>query len=259
MQPFERLRSVARRGGDDDAAVVTEAADCLSGFGDDPAGLVMACRQLLHHHPASGPLWWLCARVLTAPDSAEMALDSWELLHEDRTAERLASRLPFPHDEPVAILGWSDTVGEALAERPDLDAFVVRVPNADPRMHQRMRRSEHPVRVVDAIEAGALSPSHALVEARAAGPTTALVAAGSVDLLDELDARVTVWLVAGAGRVLPERLFAAMRTASAHARLEEVPLERFDRVAGPAGLDPPDRVPRRVDCPVAPELLRLGI
>jgi hypothetical protein len=35
-------------------------------------------------------------------------------------------------------------------------------------------------------------------------------------------------------------------------------LSRFARVAGPAGLDAPDSLLRRVDCPVAPELLRLS-
>jgi hypothetical protein len=34
-------------------------------------------------------------------------------------------------------------------------------------------------------------------------------------------------------------------------------LTRVDRIAGPAGLDPVDRFVARLDCPVAPELLRL--
>lgn len=258
MQPFERLRSLARRGGDDDA-VFTEAADCLAGFGDDPAGLVMACRRLLHHHPASGPLWWLCARVLTAPDPTEMALDSWQLLDEDRTAERLASRLPFPHDEPIAVLGSSETIAAALAERTDLDAFLAVLDDGNDHRFRRRAYGDHQLRVVEHIPNGPGRPSHALVEARATGPATALIGAGATDRLDDLDARVSVWLVAGAGRVLPERLLKAMREASAAAaRLEEVPLERFDRIAGPNGLDPPERVARRVDCPVAPELLRIG-
>src|SRR5438034_3535381 len=66
MQPFERLRYIARHGADDRTLVV-EAADCLADFDGDPAGLVVTCRRLLHHHPDCGPLWWLCARVLVAP------------------------------------------------------------------------------------------------------------------------------------------------------------------------------------------------
>jgi hypothetical protein len=40
--------------------------------------------------------------------------------------------------------------------------------------------------------------------------------------------------------------------------VEILDLTRFARVAGPAGLDAPDALLRRVDCPVAPELLRLA-
>ena len=63
MLPFERLRYLARYSGDD-RALVEETADCLADFGDDIPQLVIACRRLLAHHPASGPLWWLCARVV---------------------------------------------------------------------------------------------------------------------------------------------------------------------------------------------------
>ena len=49
VQPFERLRAIARHGGDD-RLLVAEAADCLGEFDDDPAALVVTCRRLLHHH-----------------------------------------------------------------------------------------------------------------------------------------------------------------------------------------------------------------
>ncbi|HEX9506375.1 MAG TPA: hypothetical protein VGA62_10265, partial [Acidimicrobiia bacterium] len=70
MQPFERLRYLARHSGAD-RALVAEAADCLAEFDDDPAGLVVTCRRLLDHHPDCAPLWWLCARVLGAPDPSD--------------------------------------------------------------------------------------------------------------------------------------------------------------------------------------------
>jgi hypothetical protein len=117
---------------------------------------------------------------------------------------------------------------------------------------------------VDDVEAVALEPSHLLVEAMAAGPRAAVVAAGAGDLLDTLAATGTVgWLVAGVGRVLPERLFAALhselgRDGDQHAPVDLVDVTRFARVAGPSGLDAPDALLRRVDCPVAPELLRLA-
>jgi hypothetical protein len=37
-----------------------------------------------------------------------------------------------------------------------------------------------------------------------------------------------------------------------------VEMTRFGRVASPTGLDAPDSLSRRVDAPVAPELLRLS-
>ena len=65
VQPFERLRYLARWSGEDRSALVSEAADCLADFADDiRPGSSSSCRRLLAHHPACGPLWWLCARGL---------------------------------------------------------------------------------------------------------------------------------------------------------------------------------------------------
>jgi hypothetical protein len=264
VQPFERLRYLARWSDEDDGALVSEAADCLAGFAEDPAGLVVACRRLLLHHPASGALWWLCARVLTAPDPADAAWEAWRLVNEDGTADRLARLLPFPHDEPIAALGWPDLAGAALAQRPDLDVIAIRRRAGDDQRRARLARREAAVRIVNEVEAAALGPSHLLVEALAASPSRAVVPAGASDLLDTLASTGTVgWLVAGVGRVLPERLFAALvaeveRDQGEHAPVALVDIGRFARVAGPTGLDASDTLLRRVDCPVAPELLRLS-
>jgi hypothetical protein len=264
VQPFERLRYLARWSDEDDGALVSEAADCLAGFADDPAGLVVACRRLLTYHPASGALWWLCARVLTAPDPAEAAWQAWSLVEEDQTAPRLAGLLPFPHDEPIALLGWPDLAGRALAERPDLDVIVVRRRSGDDHLRARRARQEAPVRLVSEVEAAALGPSHLLVEATAASPTCAVVPDGASELIGDLVATGTAaWLVAGVGRVLPERLFVSLRhELEARDETERdvalVDMTRFGRVASPTGLDAPDTLSRRVDAPVAPELLRLS-
>jgi hypothetical protein len=263
VQPFERLRYLARWSDEDDGALVSEAADCLAGFAEDPAGLVVACRRLLLHHPASGALWWLCARVLTAPEPADAAWEAWRLVNEDATADRLAGLLPFPHDEPIAVLGWPDLAGAALAERPDLDVIAIRRRAGDDHRRARRARREAPVRIVNEVDAAALAPSHLLVEALAASPSRAVVADGAADLLDALGADTVGWLAAGVGRVLPDRLFAALaaeveRDQGNHTPVAFVDTGRFARVAGPTGLDAPDALLRRVDCPVAPELLRLS-
>jgi len=253
VQPFERLRHLARFSGDG-AELVSEAADCLAGFADDPAGLVVACRRLLAHHPAAGPLWWLCARVLTAPDAAQAARDAWELVNEDATHERVAELLPFPHDEPIAILGGPELAETVAATRPDLDVVAVRA-------RARRSRGVAAVRTVDQTELLALGPSHLIVEAAAASPTMAAAPLGTDELLDALSPAAT-WLVAGVGKVLPTRLFSALErqlgAVEAQQPIDLLELTRFARVAGPVGLDPPEAVARRVDCPVAPELLRPG-
>ena len=248
MLPFERLRALARYSGDDPELVV-EAADCLADFADDPAQLVTVCRRLLAHHPTSGELWWTCAHVLAASDPAHGAREATQRLARDRTAARLASVLPFPHDEPIAVLGWPDVSGAALTERPDLDVVVVRAPG------RRLRHPDRRVRVLDPVEAAAASPTHLLVEVLASGATAAVVPDGTADLRWALDA-TPLWLVVPAGRLLPERLFAVLRS-QVDDDAELVDVAAAEQVAGPWGLDEADRLGRHVDCPVAPELLRL--
>ncbi len=250
MLPFERLRALARYSGDDRALVV-EAADCLADFSSDPAQLVTVCRRLLAHHPSSGPLWWLCAHVLAASDPGTGARDATRALERDRTAARLASLLPFPHDDAIAVLGWPDTIAAALVDRTDLDVVAVRA------RHQRMRPAERRLRVLDEVEVVAATPSHLLLEVLAAGPNTAIVPGGTADLRWGLG-DVELWLVVPVGRLLPERLFDVMRHAVGDAEdVETLEVRESHHVAGPWGLDAPARLGAHVDCPVAPELLRL--
>jgi hypothetical protein len=265
VQPFERLRAIARHGGDD-RLLVAEAADCLGEFDDDPAALVVTCRRLLHHHPERTPLWWLCARVLAAPEPSEAAWDAEALVRDDRTADRLSGLLPFPADHPIAVLGWPTATGEALALRPDLEVLVIRDDQhrgaGDERWRARLARSDASARPVDLTEAIALEPSHLLVEVIGAGPDELLVAEGTTDAIATL-ARpgLVLWFVAGVGRVLPARLFDAMVRTLGDVEdhgLERLDVQAADRIAGPTGLVRPEHLARRVDCPVAPELLRLN-
>ena len=259
MQPFERLRHLARWSGDG-VELVSEAADCLAGFADDPAGLVVACRRLLAHHPTAGPLWWLCSRVLTAPDSAAAAWDAWQRVHDDATYERVAELLPFPHDDVVAVLGGPELAGAVAATRPDLDVVAVRRRSGDEHLRARLAHGDASTRTIDEIELVALEPSHLLVETPATDPMRSAVPAGTRDLLAALTGAAG-WLVAGVGHVLPARIFAPIAAhidADEATALELLDVHEFARIAGPTGLDRPDTLDRRVDCPVAPELLRLG-
>jgi hypothetical protein len=258
VQPFERLRAIARHGGDD-RLLVGEAAECLGEFDDDPAALVVTCRRLLHHHPERAPLWWLCARVLAAPEPSEEAWDAEALVRSDPTASRLSALFPFPADHPIAVLGWPETAGAALELRPDLDVLAIRDDTTD-RWRARLARSEARARPIDLMEAVALEPSHLLVEAVGGGPDRLLVAEGTTDVIATVSRPgLVVWLVAGVGRVLPGRLFEAMVKSlgdPADHGLELLDVQAVDRIAGPTGLVRPEQLARRVDCPVAPELLR---
>jgi hypothetical protein len=260
--PFERLRYLARHAGDD-RELVLEAADCLADFSYDPTQLVTVCRRLLAHHARCGPLWWLCSRVITAPDPGEGAREAMRLVESDRTGKRLGALLPFPHDEPIAVVGWPEVVHEAVADRVDLDLVAIRSRDGATHRQARRLRDQRTVRVVDETDAMALGPSHVLVEVHAMSPAEALVPEGVTDLLWGLG-EAKLWLVAGVGRVLPGRLFDVLRAqvetggpGVGDPAVEVIPADRAERIAGPAGLDPPERLAQRIDCPVAPELLRI--
>ena len=89
-----------------------------------------------------------------------------------------ADALPFPHDLPIAVIGWGETIGDALTTRPDLDVLAVRLPGAR-RVAAQVRRAARPVRLVSDIEANALGVTHVLVEAAALGANSAMVPSGT--------------------------------------------------------------------------------
>jgi hypothetical protein len=265
VRPFERLRYLARASGEDAETLLEEAADCLAGFADDPMGVVIACRRLLAYHPTVAPLWWLCAQLLAAPDPAEGAWEAWREWRNDSTPARLAGSLPFPHERPVAVVGWPDVARDGLAERIDLELLAVRNRYDDSLLSRRLRMSVQAVRVVDQTELGVLEPSHLLVAPVATGGGRILVAPGTEPLVATAgDAGAVVWLVVPLGSALPARLLDAMeRAARAELDDDELPYVEwtgpvFDAVIGPDGIGEPSVLNHRADCAPAPELLRLG-
>ena len=258
VTPAERLRSVTRRSLDDDH-LAPAAADALAGCADEPASLVVACRRVLAHHPAHGPLWWVCSRILAAPDPAAAAHTAVRELEADRTGDRLGATLPLLDDgEVVAIVGYSATVDDALLERFDIEAVAVRVDGDDPVGALRRRRTDHAVRVVDEWDPALERTARLLVSATAIGPERALVAAGTGAVLDAIGVSAgEVWLVGGVGRVLPARVYDMLVSSVPQGDVyEQISLQRFDRLAGPRGLERPHDATARIDCPVVPELLR---
>jgi hypothetical protein len=127
------------------------------------------------------------------------------------------------------------------------------------------------------ISGGSRTSPSSLVEARAAGVTTALVASGAGGVIDSIrDQGGLVWLVAPTGRVLPPRLFEALDAAvGADPSVDRISLADVERIAGPSpsgatehslrrsrlddeqGLGRPGRRPTMQDCCVAGEGDRL--
>jgi hypothetical protein len=258
VTPAERLRAVTRRRIGDEG-IAAEAADALAGFASDPASLVVACRRVLAHHARHAPLWWVCAHILAAAEPDRAAHDAVRTLEGDRTSDRLGAALPILDEgQVVAIIGWSPAVDNALVERFDIDAVVLRVGGDDPVRALRRRHSDHSVRVVEPWDPTLTSIPRLLVHAHAIGSDTALVPAGTRDALDAVRGATTeLWLVSGVGRVLPARLYDALVAAvGGDDDVELLTLEQVDRVAGPRGLERSADAAARTDCPVVPELLR---
>ncbi len=263
MHPIERLRFVARSSGAEQVPLVQEAAGALGYFRDDPHGLVTACRRVLARQPSSGPLWWLCSRVLCAADPMAEAWAVADDLDTDPTARELAHALP--EGATVCVLGWPELVAEALVRRGDVSALVVDVLGEGTGLVRRLLAADGDACEVPVTGLGAAVGAADLVvlEASVVGPGAFLGVAGS--LVAAAAARqvgAPVWLCAGLGRLVPSRVWDAIEPLTARGldpweRDEEpVPLALVDRVAGPLGPEAVTVALGRTDCPVVPELLR---
>jgi len=258
---MERLRMVARASGEDPGLLAREAAAALAGCAGDPRALVMACRRLVDRQSASGPLWWLAARVVASPDPETEAWRSAEALRTDLTPSLVAASLP--DDAVVAVLGWPEQVTEALRIRGDARVLVIdSLGDGSPLVAALDRAGSEAALVPESgIGAAVASSTLLLLDASAIGPGGFLAVAGSraaaaVAYTEE----IPVWVVAGVGRVLPARLWVAMvENVTAlgdpwEGDWEVVPLELATAVVGPHGLQAPIDALSAVDCPEAPEL-----
>ena len=263
MHPIERLRYVARASDADPASIVRETAGALAGLRLDPAGLVTACRRIVDRHPTSGPLWWLCAHMVTAADPLAAAWHCVEGIEEDRTADELSTALP--EDATVCVVGWPSQVAQALARRGDVTVLAVDVEGAGHGFARRMRRMDVEAAEVPSggLAAAAAGADVVLVEADLVGPDGFVAAPGSHAVAAvAYCAEVPVWLVAGVGRLLPEPLWRSVLS-----RLDGIgepweldhdvaPLSLVSQLCGVNGPEALADGLRRLDCPSAPELLR---
>ncbi|MET0577150.1 MAG: hypothetical protein ABW122_00720, partial [Ilumatobacteraceae bacterium] len=140
MHPIERLRYVARARGADAESLVRETAGALRGLGLDSSGLVVACRRIVERHPTCGPLWWLCARMLTSADPMAAARGAIDEMEDDPTVDRLIDALP--DGATVVTVGWPEVVGSALARRGDVRVLAVDAGHQASSFVQRLERSD---------------------------------------------------------------------------------------------------------------------
>lgn len=243
VHPIERLRYIARSSGDDQRSLIADTAMALRTMGSDAAGLVVACRRLVEHHPTSGPMWWLCAHLLAADDCAATARRLASEINEDTTSSALLEALPL--EATVCIVGWPELVGEALMRRDDLQVL-------------------HIAELAD-VSPCVLAADVVLVEAMAASPTEMLVAPGSrAAAATAYCSEVPVWAVVGVGRCLPEQGFQVLTERASEAGAgwrtdaELMPLALCSHVVDSSGFRPlsDDRSPLVPECPLALELTK---
>lgn len=260
MHPIERLRWVARARDEAPTALAAEAAWTISELAiDEPSAVVTACRRLVESHVTVGPLWWVSASLLVAPDPAQTASRVVGELLSDPTAELLAAALnrSFAADAAIVVSCPASTALEALSYRP---STVVRVVASSSGLDGEARRFAAVAGSVSAWEFGQAfeavdGAAVVVVEALAAGSRGLLVSAATALLVGAArDSSIPLWGLAGVGRVLHGQLFEEMLRRSGD-EVELIEPAALEVVVGPSGPGSPAEGLSRGACPLAPELL----
>lgn len=244
--------------------LVQETAGALRGLRMEPAGLVVSCRRIVERHPTSGPLWWLCASMLTSADPFVAAHQLANEVEADPTPDHLFDLLP--DGATVCVIGWPDLIGDAVLRRGDVRVLAVDADDEGAAFVRRLQRSDVDADIVppSGLAGAVLACDIVLIEALAAAHGEALVAPMSRALASvAYCSEVPAWLVAGCGRRLPDGLFTHMLERVADSRVpweaaaEIVAVGLFTSVIGPFGAaDPADPDALVAECAMAYELLR---
>ena len=235
----------------------------LADFVGDDASLLIACRRILDRQPSCGPLVWLAAHILGAPNQRQALWTAVEELEEDQTLAALAYELG---DDPVlATIGWSDNLTDLARKRGDLGFVVVDTDGSVEYQVDRLDDAGHAMTLVDAeaTAQGLFEANHLLIEFTAIGPEQGLAPVGSfaaAAVAKHLN--VPVWGVAETGVALGERMYGGLvrrwNDAAGEPRyrrpLEEVPVSLLDQVITANGAGTADQAQQRGGCPIVPEL-----
>ena len=249
MHPIEHLRYLARAGYADAPELVAETASALRYLGADPVNLLLTCRRIVEKHPTCGPLWWLCAELLTAlepRDSLRRCVDS---VQGDSTPAHLATHLAtkFPDGGMVVVNGWSWEIAVGLAQSFGFEVCVVDGDNGADHMVRVLERNDLTVHLVDPQRAAAaVGECNAVVVSSVfSGEFTVWAPVGSHQLASvAYCAGIEVVATTPVGTRLPKAFVDAIvgliddhtRGEAWHRDVEAVPLGLLTTLVGPSGI-----------------------
>jgi hypothetical protein len=237
----------------------------LASLRTDQPNLVIACRRIVERHREVGPLWSMCARLLTADDPAELA---WEIAAEidDDPAPR-AIAAAFDDDATVMTIGWPEVAGEAIMRRGDVRVLCADTRHEASGFMQRLERFDIDCEPVpsESMARAAHAADVVIVEGAAACGRRVIAPIGSHVLAAVARSVDTpVWLVLGAGTRLPGEYVDAIgahvidAAATWDLDVDDLPLALVTHVASCDGVSDDLQASLRPDCPFAPELLRFS-
>lgn len=231
-----------------DVVPVQEVAAMLAELAEEsPPSLLHACRRLIEYYPASGRLWWLSARALSAPDPVEGIWEAAGELLEDPTAKELAKALP-PGTSVNALGAVSKAVVEVMRGRrapPQSKAQKKAQGNAQGNAQGKKPKGPGGRGRVTLVSALAAGPTGLLVHAGAARRVLVLAGGGA-----------TVWGVVPRGTLLPGPLWEQLLARTgAIGGTQVVAPDVFSALAGPNGLADAAELLSAPACPPVAELL----
>jgi hypothetical protein len=274
MDPFERLRYVARSAPSGSAAVASAAAPAFAALAREPGALLTAARRLLDFHPSCGALWWMCAQVLSADDPELAAGFSVAELEEDptgRVAEHLISErrpavvvaLAAPGENLVpALAGAALRSIRVIGDGWETRRVIAELAGALSEWSEDSEEPQGPQPEVSGwstyeAEEALRGADLVVMDVLAAGPAGVVVPPGGAALaLHASRTHVSLWAVGGTGRVLPEAVFELLLSRLEPSAGELVATSLLTSYVGPGGAGDPRTALATPDCPVPVELLR---
>lgn len=243
--------------------LVRETAMALSDFVGDDAVLLISCRRILDRQPSAAPLVWLIAHALAAPNPGPALWQAAEDIENDRTAAAIAYELP--DDATVAVIGWSDWLGDVLRSRGDIGVVAIDIDGALEYELEDVLDPDQKALIVDPSGVGqALSEAtHVLIGLDGLGQESCVARQGALSMAATARHRgLPVWGIAPTGVALPARMYSGL-TRRWHEStqdpvwerpVEEIETALLDTVATHKGLVSVQDALRTSGCPIVPEL-----